>query len=315
MRDNGRAMTRRELCGLVAGACAALAGGGLAGCSMGSGSGQGGSMEGFASDTEVLAQPVTVFLLADEALRRGLPSSSLGRVEDYFKRYQEQAGREQVTFAIKYLSAAELRKRGKREGGFADASGVIALEDDVMAACEAGSLYAGTAKTSVRTFTGQLYETLEVVRAAGGSAQMPAASTATGEDSQDGQISRMQNLALFEGTIAVADESLTEGMLANRVLARWGLYSSQSGRGGDYADELAGKLQVCKSLEALCTALEKGDSQLGFAVQSMLWGEYPQIEQVYQPGFGQLYYCGASVPEAPAAAVARDFFEYITRCI
>ncbi|MGN0039081.1 MAG: hypothetical protein ACI36Y_08125 [Coriobacteriales bacterium] len=310
-----RAITRRELCRLAAGACAALAACAACGCSMGAGSKSGATSQGFASDTEVLAGPVTVFLYADEALRRGLPSSSLGRVEDYFERYQQQAGREQVTFAIKYLSAQELRERAEEEGGFADASGVVALEDCVLAACDAGSLYGGSANTSVRTFTGQLYETLELVRAAGGSAQMPAACTATGEDSQDGQISRMQNLSQFNGRIAIPDEGLTEGMLANRVLARWGLYSSQSGRGGEFASELAGKLQVCKSLEVLCTALEKDECQLGFAVQSMLWGEYPQIEQVYQPSFGQLYYCGASVPEAPAAAVARDFFEYVIHCI
>lgn len=310
MRDNGRVMTRRELCGLAVGACAALAG-----CSMGSGSKSGATSPGFAPDTEVSSEPVTVFLYADAALRRGLPSSSLGRVEDYFERYQTQAGREQVTFAIKYLTADELRERAQEEGGFSEASAVIALEDDVLAACEAGSLYGGSANTSVRTFTAQLYETLELVRAVGSSAQMPAASTATGEDSQDGQISRMQNLPQFEGMIAVPAEDLTEGMLANRVLARWGFYSEESGRGGEYSADLASKLKPCKSLDALSAALEGDSCQLGFAVQSMLWGDYPALEQLYQPSFGMIYYSGASVPDAPAAAVARDFLEYITRCV
>ena len=306
-------MTRRRFLALTAVALAA-ASATLAGCSNGSSSdGSSGRAQGFASDTEVAGEAVTVYIVADENLKRALPGSDTGRVEDYFKRYQEQAGREQVTFAIKYKPAAELANLAK--SGFDEGTGVIALDQTVEAACGASALYGGAANTSIRAFTAQLGEKLIVVRRAGSSVEMPKSDTLSGDDSADGQISRMQHLVDFDGKIAIAADTLTEGMLANRVLARWGYYSDESGRGGKYSKEIASKIVVCNTIDKLVDVLVKDKCQLAFATQSMLWGDYDGIEEVYQPAYGNISYSGASVPDAENAAVARDFFEFITRCV
>lgn len=306
-------LTRREVCAALGAAAAALGTGALAGCSNGSGSDDT-VHQGFASDTQYKDEALTLYIVADENLKRTLPSSEdgVGRLESYFSRYQGQAGREQVTFGVKYKNAAELKQMAS--DGFPEGTGVVALQGTVEAACEAGVLNGGAANTSVRSFTAQLYEELVVVRKADGTAQMPKADTLSGEDSEDGTISCMQNLPKFDGKIAVAAETLTEGMLANRVLARWGYYNDTSGIGGEYSKEIKDKIRVYKSLSELCRALQQDKCQLGFAVQSMLWGAYPQIEQVYKPAFGTIVYNGASIPNMENDTVVRDFFEFVTRC-
>lgn len=306
-------LTRRRLVGLTAAGLAAAAAGTLAGCSNGASDGGTARSQGFAADTEIAGEAVTVYVVADANLKRSLPGSDVGRVEDYFKRYQEQAGREQVTFAVKYKTAAELEELAAK--GFDEGTAVIALDQTIEAACGAGTLYGGDASTSVRTFAAQLTEQLVVIRKEGGDAEMPKSDTLSGDDSADGQISRMQHLADFDGKIAVAAEELTEGMLANRVLARWGYYSDDSGRGGKYSKDIAGKLVVCKTVDELVSTLARGKCQLAFGVESMLWGDFDGIEEVYQPSGGTLVYSGASIPDADNDAVARDFLEFITRCV
>lgn len=309
----GADVSRRRFVALAAAGLAAVAAGTLAGCGDG-GSDDGGAakQQGFASDTVVANEAVTVYVIADENLKRAMPDSENGRLEDYFKRYQGQAGREQVTFAVKYKSAAELERLAEK--GFNEGTVVVGLGQTVEAACNAGSLYGGAANTSMRTFPSQLTEQLVVVRKEGSNAEMPKSDTLSGDDSADGKISRMQHLAELKGKIAVPSEGLSEGMLANRVLARWGYYSDESGRGGKYSKEVADKIVVCSALDKLTAALEKGKCQFAFAAQSMLWGGFGDIEQVYQPAFGTLVYGGASVPDAENDAVGRDFLEFITRC-
>ena len=307
----GAMLSRRGFAKLLAAGGAAAMAGCLPGCS--SGTATEGVSQGFASDTEVRSEPVTIYIVADANLKRALPSSSTSRVEDYFSRYQEQAGREQVTFAIKYKTAAQIAKMAK--DGFDEGTAVIAAESIVSSACDAGTLDGGAAKTSMRSFTAQLLETLVVLRKADGTAQMPKSDTLSGEDSEDGQISRMQKLAQVKGKIAIGSEDLIEGMLANSLLARWGYYSDESGQGGSYSKEIAGKLLVCKSIDEMVLSLRKDKAQLAFGVQSMLWGDYSGIEQIYQPAYGTMSYAGATLPDADYAGVARDFMEFITRCV
>ena len=302
-------ISRRGFCAAVLGSLGAVAAGSLAGCS----SSNSDTVQGFASDTEVKSGELTVYIIADANLKRGFATSETGRLEDYFARYQTQAGREQVTFAIKYKSAAELEEL--MASGFKEGDAVVALEDAVEEGSENGVVYGGKADTSIREFTAQLNEKLVVVRKAGGKVEMPKADTLTGEDSEDGQISRMQNLPDFDGRIAVASDALTEGMLANRVLARWGYYSKKSGVGVTYKGGIEDKVVVCESIEELSRAVARGTCKIGFGLQSMLWGDYPELELLYEPAFGTLTYAGASLPDSDAGGVARDFFEYITRCV
>ena len=308
-------ISRRDACAIAGTAAAAFAMGALPGCSGGAGAGSGEQVsQGFASDTQVKSEALTVYIVADDRLKRAFAGAEdgLGRLESYFSRYQAQARREQVTFAVKYYPLGTLNQMATE--GFSEGTAVVALTETVEAACDAGTLYGGAGNVSVRAFTTQLFETLVVLRAAGGSAEMPQADTLNGEDSEDGSISRMQNLHTFEGKIGVVDESLMEGMLANRVLARWGYYSEEDGAGGEYSKSIKSKMVVYKTVDKLVDALAGGKCQLAFGLQSMLWGDYPQVEEVYQPSAGGLVYSGASITDAENDAVARDFFEFITRC-
>ena len=121
--------------------------------------------------------------------------------------------------------------------------------------------------------------------------------------------------AQVTGKIAIGSEDLIEGMLANRLLARWGYYSDESGQGGSYSKEIASKMLVCKSADEMVSSLKKDKAQLAFGVQSMLWGDFAGIEQVYQPAYGIMVYAGATLPNVDCAGVARDFMEFITRCV
>lgn len=305
------AITRRHFAQLLAAGGTAAMLGDLTACS--NGTAEEGVSQGFASDTEVRSEPVTLYIVADANLKRALPSSSTSRIEDYFSRYQEQAGREQVTFAVKYKTTAQIAKMAAE--GFNEGTAVIGAESAISDACDTGTLDGGAAKTSMRTFTSQLFETIVVLRKEDGTAEMPKSDTLSGEDSEDGQISRMQKLAQVTGKIAIGSEDLIEGMLANRLLARWGYYSDESGQGGSYSKEIASKMLVCKSADEMVSSLKKDKAQLAFGVQSMLWGEFDGIEQVYQPAYGTMVYAGATLPNADCAGVARDFMEFITRCV
>lgn len=81
--------------------------------------------------------------------------------------------------------------------------------------------------------------------------------------------------AQVTGKIAIGSEDLIEGMLANRLLARWEYYSDESGQGGSYSKEIASKMLVCKSADEMVSSLKKDKAQLAFGVQSMLWGILP----------------------------------------
>lgn len=302
-------LSRRAFASALACGTAAVALGGLTACSNGSGNGAQ-VTQGFASDAEVLSEPVTIYIVADETLKRG--ESDLGRVESYFSRYQEQAGREQVTLAIKYKTSAQIAKMASE--GFEDGTAVIGIESAISAACDAGTLDGGAGKTSMRKFNSQFYESVVVIRKEDGTAEMPKSDTLSGEDNEDGTISRMQKLAQVEGKIAIASPDFIEGLLANRLLARWGYYSDESGQGGTYDKSIAKKLVVCDSPEDIVKSLKKDKAQLAFGLQSMLWGDFEGIEEVYEPAYGNAVYAGATLPDADNAGVARDFMEFVTRC-
>jgi hypothetical protein len=270
---------------------------------------------GFASDCEIMSNPVTVYLYADANLKRGHTSGegSLGRVEEYFERYQNQEDRGDVSFAIKYLTSDELLDR--MTSGFDEGDGVIALEDTIAAGTESEVLYGGSADVSVRKFTAQFYERLAVVRAEGTTAEMPAAETLDGEDSADGELNKMQSLPNFKGKIGIPSSSLTEGTMTNRVLARWGLYTDESGKGGEYAEGIADKVVIYDTLLDEVNALISGECQIAFVAQSMTWGDYPGIEVVYSPSHSDTIYSGASITGSSLGGVARDFFEFVVRCV
>lgn len=310
--EHGMAISRRRACGVIGGLVAACALGGLSGCD--SAQSDSHSRTGFASDTEVKDYDLTIKLILDSNLKRGLVSDNgLGRVESYISRYQEQNERGGVSIAVKYYSSAEMA--GMAQTGFEEADGIIGLQGAVNLAVQTGVAYGGGAGTSVRDFTGQLYEQVTIVRATGSSVEMPKADTISGNDSSDGQFTRIQHLPDFDGKIAVPGESLMEGALTNRNLYRWGFYSEETGLNGTYADSIKDKMVVYNSLDEEVKAITEGTCQLGFVAKSMLWGSYGGIESVYDPGYSNMIYSGASLANAAEGGVARDFFEYITRCI
>ena len=63
----------------------------------------------------------------------------------------------------------------------------------------------------------------------------------------------------------MASESTLQGRSANLALFQAGLYSSESGTGGEYADALDGKIVVADNVDGVLDLVADGECELGFA--------------------------------------------------
>ena len=304
-------LTRRQVIKLGSSAAVVAAACVLGGCSNGSEYDEH-TAQGFSSDTEIKDYDLTVYLIADEMLETGTTGSDVSRVQEMIEDYQAQTGRGNVTFAVKFMNSVDMAK--SCEDGFEDACDcVIGFEATIELGVENEILYGGAGGSSVRNLSSVFSEKIVIVRAKGSSAEMPAASTLSGEDADDGSLTQMMNLGSFDGKIAIAAESLIEGVTTNKALARIGLYSESSGIGGEYDSSLKDKVLIFDSMDELAAALEGGTCGLGFMAQSELGATYTSLEKVYSPDYANAYYKGASVTDAEEGGVARDFLEYVSR--
>lgn len=310
----GRMLTRREACAVLASAFGVCAFG-LTGC--GSDDGDPTSRTGFASDTEVKSYPVYLKLYADSNLRWHPHSASatgdardLNHLEEYAKRYQAQQDRADVAFDFVYVDPPELLELART--GFDDGDAMVALKDTVSAGYEAGTVDVGVAGLSARDLSYNLSEWVVMVRAAGSSVELPPAPTINGKDSSDGTFNQLQQLPQFDGLVAVADPTMTtEGQLANEVLRRQGLYSTET---GGYDENVVSKMVSYPDQDSAMAAVASGACQLGFALNNGLKERYPQVEQCYQPSGGGAAYHGTELSVAVEPGVVRDFFEFILLC-
>ena len=272
------------------------------------------SKQGFASDTEIKDYDLTVKFLVDSNLKNSNTDDGIGRVEAILLDYQAITGRGNVTFQLKYLDSASL-KQGASDGFSQECDGVIALSGTVDLGLESGVLYGGTGGASARDLSKPFSESVAVVAASGSGTQMPAASTVDGEDAPDGSFTKLMNLPEFDGKIAIGKDSLTEGFLANKVLARIDYYSQSDGVGGEYVDSLKDKVVIYESTDELAQAVRSGECGLGFMLRSSLWGAQSGLSVVYEPDYGNAYYKGASLANASEGGVARDFLEYASTIV
>lgn len=319
-------LTRREAlaaAGVLAAGCMAAPLLGLAGCGgagAGAESGQGSSATaGYAADTEVKDYPVTCKLYVDSDVswnQRGTTSQWGGNnhLEHYINWYRAQDGRGQVDIEVTYVEPADLA--GYAKSGFPEGDGVIATEQTVAAAAEAGTAEGGEGGYLVRSLSQQLGDDCVLVRAKGTDAELPPADTIDGQDTPDGQINRFQQLPSFEGKVAVADPATTtEGYNANNALWKAGLYEGPFEGGGDYDEKVAGKLVFYPDQESAMAALAAGECSLAFALLSAVnAGRFPDVELLYQPQGSFVGYSAAAIAGAGEPGVARDFFEAVTHC-
>lgn len=310
-------LTRREAC-VVLGALGAGALG-LAGCGSGAGSDPT-SRQGYSSDTEVKPYPVHLKLYADSYLQWHMfTGGQQVHLENHIGRYQQQTDRSEVSFEVVYVDSAELLALARE--GFGDGDGLLASQDTVYEGIMSGTVDAGVANLYVRDLGYHYHDYACLVRAAGGDASLPPAATLTGENSSDGTINQLQQLPNYDGIIALASPDVTlEGRLANAALAAQEFYVEgvPSGRGGlidgAYSEAVAAKIAPYISQDAAMAAVVAGECQLGFALSTSLARRYPEVEEVYRPSYGSVFYRGVSLPCSPEPGVMRDFFEFETRC-
>ena len=282
----------------------------LGGCGEDEDSEQDGNYKtGLSTDTQIKEGPVTIKVLADSNLEQS-KEQGIGRVEALFTEYQSLTGRGDVTFKIKYIDSVSMAVQLMSELED-ECDAVIGLSDTIDVGVQAEILYGGSGGTSVRSLSGALNERLVIVRAKGSSVDMPMAETLTGEDADDGSITKIQSLPNFDGKIAVASDAFIEGVLANKMLYRNGLYSESNGMLGEYDSSLADIIVVYDNIDKLAQAVASGECGLGMMLQSSLWFEHTGFEIVYKPDYSRTIYKGASVTASTEGGVARDFLEYV----
>jgi hypothetical protein len=304
-------LTRREACAVLGVFGVGLAGVGLVGCGSGGAGSDPTSREGFANDTEVKTYPVHLKIYADSYIQWHLSpyKSSQTHLEEHFERYQQQKDRAEVSFEVAYMSSAELLAMARE--GFPDGDGLLAFKETVTEGSISGAVDAGVAGLSVRDLGYHYSEHVCLVKASGSDIALPPSITLTGEDSPSGDINRFQQLPQFAGLIALASpEATLEGLLANRALAAEEFYSEFSGRDGTYSESVAAKIVAYPDQDAAMAAVAVGECQLGFALQTALSLRYPEVEEIYLPAHGSMYYDGAALSCSAEPGVMRDFFTY-----
>ena len=258
------AITRRDFsrnamfagCALLGGlAIGGFAGAGLTSCSGSQGGNSSNSRTGFASGTEVKDYPVTLKVIADSNLEWHAGGSAAAakagatdknRLEEYFARYTTQDGRDQVSFEVEYVEPSKLLEMA--QGGFSGGDLVIGTEAMLNAANEAGKIDGGAGGYQIIDISSNFTEKCVMVRARGSKAELPAAKTVDGNDSQDGSVSRIQRLPEYEGLIAIANPNVaTEGICANQILAKQNFYSSYDGKTGEYSSDVVSKIHTYDS--------------------------------------------------------------------
>ena len=311
--SHSKLISRRTFVAGAAGgaAAAALA---LGGCTGGSAAGSAEtdeSTEGLASDTEQKGYPVELTIFADSTLQwHTSPYSSDQALLDYLASAYQEKVKDDVTFVFEYHDPADLLEMAS--SGFPAGDAVVALTATINAGSSAETLEGGEGGYMIRDLGYHLSEQVVLVRAAGTTDMLPEAPTIDGGDSTDGSINRMQQLPDYEGLIAIADPSVaTEGLCADKALAKQGFYSDYDGQSGYYDESIADKLRMYPDQDSAMEAVAAGACQLGFALQEALASRYPAVEQCYEPPGGSAYYSGCATIDAPEPGVARDFFEFL----
>lgn len=276
---------------------------------------------GFASDAITPAsQVISLVIYADAYVEQMIRSQNSkdkeSYLENFIERYCSQKGRENVSLEVRYTDASEL-SRMAAEGFPAEADLVICNRETMDVAVDAGVLYSGTAKLSVRDFGYQLPSKIVLCKRKDSKLEMPKARTWNGQDSEDGTATAFKNLAAIKGTIGICGESTYSGRAARQILctAGDGLYSESSGTGGKFSKKLRKKIVDFDTDADLSRALDAGEVDAAFLLNWNLRNlSFSQgTESLWDSFTSWPHFEGASVVASEKGGYARDFLAYMAQ--
>lgn len=114
-------------------------------------------------------------------------------------------------------------------------------------------------------------------------------------------------------SIAIGDAiTVPAGKYANQALYSVGLYSGENGDDGEYAPEIADKVNLADKVGTCASWVSTGDCTVGFVYSSDVY-RYEGIKAVYtapEDSHGAIVYPGAVATEAPSPVEAADFLDF-----
>lgn len=276
---------------------------------------------GFASDAVTPAgQGFTLIAYVDayveQMIRSRNSKDKVSFLENYIERYHSSEDRENVAVELRYTKASELLRMAK-EGFPAEADLVICNSDIMDSAVEAGTLYGGTARLSVRDLAYNLPSKVVLCKRKDSKLEMPETRTWNGEYSGDGMATAFMNLADIKGTIGISGEDAYSGRAARQELAIAGngLYSDSTGVGGKFNKKLRKKLMDYETDADLARALDVGEIDAAFLLnwelRSMSFSQ--GTESLWDSFTSWPHFEGASVVASEKGGYARDFLAYMAQ--
>jgi molybdate transport system substrate-binding protein len=113
--------------------------------------------------------------------------------------------------------------------------------------------------------------------------------------------------------IAIGDAAtVPAGQYANQSLNSIGLYSSDTGKDGEYDAAIEGKVVLADKVGTAANYVATGDCQIGFVYTSDLY-RYEGIETAFtvpSDAHKAILYPGAVLKASKSADVAKDFLEF-----
>ncbi|MDR1422268.1 MAG: molybdate ABC transporter substrate-binding protein [Coriobacteriales bacterium] len=113
--------------------------------------------------------------------------------------------------------------------------------------------------------------------------------------------------------IAIGDAAtVPAGTYANQALNSIGLYSSDTGKDGEYDAAINGKIVLADKVGTAANYVATGDCEIGFVYSSDVY-RYDGVEVAYTVpanAYKPILYPGAVVAGSPNAAVAQDFLNF-----
>ncbi len=127
------------------------------------------------------------------------------------------------------------------------------------------------------------------------------------------QINSLEDVANVEGNIAIGEPgAVPAGRYASQSLASVGLYSSDTGQDGTYADSIASRVNQAQSVGNAAQYVASGDCTIGFVYSSDVY-RYDGLKVVYTvpaDSHSAIVYPGAVSASSENPDVAADFIDF-----
>ena len=129
----------------------------------------------------------------------------------------------------------------------------------------------------------------------------------------DIQINSLEDVANVEGNIAIGEPgAVPAGKYANQALASVGLYSSDTGEDGTYADSIASRVNQANSVGTAAQYVASGECSIGFVYSSDVY-RYDGLKVIYtvpDDTHKPIVYPGAVAASSEHADAAQDFIDF-----